>query len=80
MLLAAETKDRKQVEVLTTDCVPGTNISIEGATPSAKTINIEDFLKNQIVIKNNTAYFMDKQLLGNNKFIKTEKIPEGKVK
>lgn len=79
MLLAAETKDREIVEVISTDCEIGKSVAIEGSIPNKEEITIEEFFSVPMKVENYTINFMNLPLKANDKVIKVEKVKNGKV-
>jgi methionyl-tRNA synthetase len=79
MLLAAETKNRDIVEVISPDCEIGELVTIEGSTPNKDEITIEDFFSVPMEVKDFTINFMNLPLKANDKVIEVEKVQNGKV-
>ncbi|MBN1502809.1 methionine--tRNA ligase [Candidatus Woesearchaeota archaeon] len=81
MLLAAETKDGKIVEVLEApDSKTGTQVLIKDSTPGRKIITIDEFSKIRLRVENNQVYYRDKPLQAGKKLIKTKRIKYGTVR
>jgi len=79
MLLAAETKKRDIVEVISPDCEVGDIISIGDITPNNEEITIEEFFSVPMTIKDYAMTFMDLKLMVKGKSIKVERVENGKV-
>lgn len=79
MLLAAETKKRETVEVISPDCEIGETVSIDGAKINDKEITIDEFFSVPMDVNNYTIEFMGIPLKVLNKSIKVKKVENGKV-
>ena len=79
MLLAAETKNKKNVEVISPDCKVGDIITIDDATPNNDEITIDEFFSVPMDVKDFSIMFMEKPLKANNKIIRVKKVKDGKV-
>ena len=79
MLLAAETKNREIVEVISPDCEIGELITIDGSVPNKEEITIEEFFFVPMEVKDFTINFMGLPLKVKNQSIKVEKVQNGKV-
>ncbi|MCG8570227.1 MAG: methionine--tRNA ligase [Spirochaetes bacterium] len=80
MLLAAETKKKKELEVVSPPGNIGDDILIKGSTPNQKEITIDDFFTHIIEVKNQKVVFKDQPLIVNQEEIILEKIANGKVR
>ncbi len=79
MLLAAETKKRDIVEVISPDCEIGEIITIDDAAPIKDEITIDDFFSVRIEVKDYKIAFMGHPLKANGKPIKVSKVENGRV-
>jgi methionyl-tRNA synthetase len=79
MLLAAETKDRKTVEVISTEEPVGTVITIEGSTPGTDQVTIDDFAAVPLTVEDYVVKYSSLPLMANSEPLKVAKVEKGKV-
>ncbi|MBN2444985.1 MAG: methionine--tRNA ligase, partial [Spirochaetales bacterium] len=79
MLLAAETKNKKVVEVISPDCEIGEIITVNNSTPNTQEIDIDAFFSVPMTVENFTVRFRGIPLKAAGKEIKVEKVESGKV-
>ncbi len=80
MVLAAETEDGSEIELLTADVPLGTTLSIKGVFNRKEEISIDEFKTCPIIVKDNSVYASSQPLIAGEFYIKTEKIKDGNVR
>jgi len=81
MMLAAETKDGKTVEVLEAPgAKPGTQVVVDGIKPHVAVIKFDEFLKAKMYVDNHGVMHEGKALTANGKEIKTKVVKDGSVR
>jgi methionyl-tRNA synthetase len=79
MLLAAETNNKKIVEVISPDCEIGEFVTVNNSTPNEEEIDIDAFFSIPMDVDNYTIMFKGIPLKAAGKVIKVEKVEKGKV-
>ena len=79
MLLAAETKKKEIVEVISPDCEIGEIVTIDGSKPNSEEITIDKFLSVPMTVNNFTIEFMGKPLKTASNILKVFKVETGRV-
>ncbi len=79
MLLAAETKKREIIEVISPECEIGQVVTIDDCIPNKGEITIDEFFSVPMEVKDFTITFRNLPLKADNKIIKVEKVQNGKV-
>lgn len=79
MLLAAETRKKKTVEVISPDEPVGSVVKVGDSVPNSETITIEDFFSVPMRVENYEVLFNGEPLTINGNKISVENVEKGKV-